>query len=218
MKSSPSRLAPIFLLVVVVAAFVFGFAAGRGTGWLGSLFQPRTTDRSGPVLLKSIENLSRFDAAVGNFSEVVDLERRSSVLPVPLPHFIVGRHSWFIAVGTVDAQVEFSRLTQRGLSLSADGNTVTVRLPEPHLGQPNLDQNQSHLISQTRGVVTAFGDLFSSRDQSELHRLGEHKIAAAAEKSGLVQRAERNTRKFLTGFLTALGIPNVNVTFGIRPQ
>ena len=37
-------------------------------------FQERQIDRSQPTLLKSIQNVSRFQAAVGNFEKVIDTE------------------------------------------------------------------------------------------------------------------------------------------------
>jgi hypothetical protein len=44
-------------------------------------FAETTTVRSQPVILKSITNLSRYEAASGSFEVVVDLTKRTSLLP-----------------------------------------------------------------------------------------------------------------------------------------
>ena len=60
-------------------------------------FGSRTTDRSQPVLLKSIKDLSRFTAAEGNFQEIVDVQKDSKYLP----DFLVNDRTLFVAVGSV---------------------------------------------------------------------------------------------------------------------
>lgn len=58
-------------LLVLVLVFV-------QVNWLPSpsdLLDEESKDRSGPVLLKSVRDLSRYEAAAGNFQVVVDLDR-----------------------------------------------------------------------------------------------------------------------------------------------
>src|SRR4051794_6733374 len=66
--------AALFVILLLVVA-------GRlAWSWFNP-FGERTVDRSGPVLLQSIQNMSRFEAATGNFQVVVDLEKDAAFLP-----------------------------------------------------------------------------------------------------------------------------------------
>jgi len=72
------------------------------------------------------------------------------------------------------------------------------------LDKPNLDQDRTYLFSQERGVINRVGDALSTPDQQELYQLSEQKMASAADESGLVQQAEKNTRRMLIGMFKAL--------------
>jgi hypothetical protein len=183
--------------------------AGLGVAGLLDItnpFQSRTTDRSQPALLKSIQEISQYHAAVGNFEGVRDADHDVDWVP----GFIAGQRSLFVAAGTVNAYVDFSGLAERDLALSGDGKSVKIRLPDAKLDKPNLDQNRTYLFSQERGVVNRYGDALSVQDQSELYKLAEKKLVSAAEGSELAQQAEENTRAMLTGMLKSL---DIEVTF-----
>ncbi|MEY9777197.1 DUF4230 domain-containing protein [Arthrobacter sp. MW3 TE3886] len=102
-------------------------------------FQERQIDGSQPTLLKSIQNVRRFQAAVGNFEKVIYIEDDIAGVPA----IIAGRRTLFVAAGTVNAYVDLSGLTDRDLELSPDGKTATVRLPDSQLEKPNLDFDRS---------------------------------------------------------------------------
>lgn len=185
-----------------------GFA-GLGVAGLFDItlpFQTRTTDRSQPVLLKSIQDISQFHAAVGNFEVVLDVERDVDWVP----GFIAGERSLMVAAGTVNAYVDFSGLAERDLTLSVDGKSVEIRLPDAKLDKPNLDLDRTRLFSQERGLVNRTVGAISVQDQSELYKLAEQKLVSAAEKSELAKQAEGNTRAMLTGMFKSL---DIEVTF-----
>lgn len=193
----------------LLVAGTFLFIAGLGAAGLFDLelpFQSRTIDRSQPALLKSVQDISQFHAAVGNFEVVLDHERDVSWVP----SFIAGERSVFVAAGTVNAYVDFSDLANGDLTLSEDGKSVEIRLPDGELDKPNLDQGRTYLFAQERGVVDRVGDALSTQDQQELYQLAEEKLASASEESELVQQAEENTRAMLVGMFNAL---DIKVTF-----
>lgn len=74
-----------------------------------------------------------------------------------VPGFIADERSLFVAAGTVDAYVDFSGLAEGDLTLSDDGKSVEIRLPEAQLDKPNLDQGRTYLFSQERGVIDRVG-------------------------------------------------------------
>src|SRR5258708_28320293 len=75
------RLAGLAAAVAAVIAGVLVLSAVHLLPQLRNPFAETTTDRSQPVLLKSITALSRYEAASGSFPVVVDLSPRMAVPP-----------------------------------------------------------------------------------------------------------------------------------------
>lgn len=205
------RLALRMASLLIAGTLVF-FAGVGGAGLLGieHPFQSRTIDRSQPALLKSIQDISQFHAAVGNFEVVLDQEQDVKWVP----SFIAGERSLFVAAGTVNAYVDFSDLAEDDLRLSENGQSVEIRLPEAQLDKPNLDQGRTYLFSQERGLINRVGDAVSTQDQQELYQLAEQKMMSAAQESELIQQAEVNTRAMLIGMFRAV---DIKVTFTEAP-
>jgi len=183
------------LLVAVLA--VVGVAGVLGL----NLFQPRTTDRSQPVLLKSIQDISQYHAAVGNFEVIIDVDHDVAYVP----DVLVGERTLFVAAGTVNAYIDLSAVTDQDLAVSADGTSVEVRLPEPVLDKPNLDPDRSYLFAQQRGVWNRLKALVETPNQQEFYKLAEDKLAAAAAESELARRTTDNTKAMLVGLFGSLG-------------
>lgn len=174
-------------------------------------FAQRETDRSQPALLKSIQDLSRYEAATANLQVVIDLQRDADFIPT----MIFGERTLFVAAGTVDAYVDFGQLADKGLEVSEDRRTVRLQLPPPGLEEANLDQDRSYVFAQQRGIINRFQSLLGDdpNRQQRLYQLAEDKLEAAAKASDLADTAERNTRTMLEGLLRALGFTTVEVTF-----
>ncbi len=142
-------------VVVIVALALVAGALARFANWRPSLSNPfgtRSVDRSQPVLLQSVQDLSLYKAASGNFQLIIDLEKDAS---------------------------------------------------------------------RDRGILDRIGAVFSDNPDSlrELYQLADKRIQDAAVSSGLVARAEQNTRAMLESMLHSLGYTKVTVTFtGPVPQ
>ena len=164
MRKLMNRIVSLLVLVGLI-----GFVGLRVAGLFDTTnpFQSRTTDRSQPVLLKSIQDISQFHAAVGNVEVVLDVKHDVDWVP----DFIAGDRSLFVAAGTVNAYVDFSGLAEQDFTLSVDGKSVKIRLPEARLDKPNLDQDRTYLFSRERGVIYRVGDALSTEDQQELYQL-----------------------------------------------
>jgi len=177
-------------------------------------FHETTTDRNGPVLLKSITALSRYEAASGSFQVVVDLSKRTAFLP----SFLEGSDTLFIAQGSDIAFVNFSGLTGKAVQVSPDRTAVTIRLPEAQLEPATLNVRQSYVYAQQQGLLNRIGNFFSGNpnSQQQVYILAQQKIQSAARQSQLRAEAEKNTRSMLDGMLRSLGFSQVTVTFA-RP-
>jgi hypothetical protein len=199
--------AVIILIVVLLAALrmlVFG--------GLDDVFGTEENDRSGPTLLKSIQDMSRYDAASGNFQVVVDLEKDAKYLP----DAIRGTRTLYVGAGTVDAYVDLGKVGENDVKVDEDRTSATINLPHAQLGKPALDTEHSYAVSKQRGLLDRLGDLFSDNPNGEqaVQRLAVKHIGDAAKQSQLTDRAEANTTDMLEGLLKSLGFKEVKVTFG----
>ncbi|MER6128961.1 DUF4230 domain-containing protein [Streptomyces sp. NPDC001795] len=201
----------VIALVAVLAVLFAGLRLSVLPG-LRDLFGTDTHDRSGPALLKSIQDMSRYEAASGNFQVVVDLEKDSRFLPSA----IRGTRTLYVGAGTVDAYVDLGKVGKQDVSVNGDRTSATLRLPHAALGKPTLDPDRSYAVSKQRGLLDRIGDLFSDNPNNEraVQKLAVQHIGEAAKESELTTRAEANTTSMLDGLLTSLGFKEVKVSYG----
>lgn len=196
----------VALAALLVIAGRFSLVPG-----FGSLFGDETRDRTGPAVLKSIQDMSRYEGAAGNYQVVVDLEKDAKLLP----DAIRGTRTLYVGAGTVSAYVDLGRLGQQSVTVNEDRTEAVLKLPHAALGDPALDPARSYAVSKERGLLDRLGDFFSGNPSGEqaVQKLAVRHIADAARDSGLTQRAEKNTAAMLEGLLRSLGFSRVTVTY-----
>jgi hypothetical protein len=206
-----SRVAAILAAVVALAVLALVLAAVHLLPQLRNPFAETTTDRSQPVVLKSISQLSRYEAASGSFEVLVDLQSHSF-----LPSFIEGNDTLFVGQGSDIAYVDFSQLKGQAISVSANRTAVTVQLPKAQLEPAVLNVHQSYVYAQQEGLANRIGNFFSGNpnNQQKVYEAAQTKIQNAAQSSQLIPDAEKNTQAMLTSMLKSLGFQQVTVTFG----
>lgn len=169
-----------------------------------------TKEREHGSVLLDLRDVSRYEAATGQYQVVVDIEKDVKYIP----SFLAGEHVTFMAEGDVTATVDFSDIARDAIRVSADGKKATITLPPPVLSEPRIDPDQTRVLSDDKGIVTKVGSALSSGDHDQdLYQRAEDKLAASARRSGLQKRAEQNTRAMLTGLLGELGVDEVKVVF-----
>ncbi|MFF7162219.1 DUF4230 domain-containing protein [Streptomyces sp. NPDC008086] len=210
-KRVPGWAKVVSALVLVLVVLFAGIRLSVIPG-LKDLFGTETNDRSGPALLQSIQDMSRYDAASGNFQIVVDLEKDAKFLP----DAIRGTRTLYVGAGTVDAYVDLGKVGEDDVTVDGDRTSATLRLPHAALGKPALDPDRSYAVSKERGLLDRLGDLFSDNPNGEqaVQKLAVKHIGDAAKESGLTARAETNTTGMLEGLLHSLGFKEVKVTYG----
>jgi hypothetical protein len=203
------------LIAVAVAVVVLAVAALVGSAvhlfpQLRNPFAETTEERSGPVLLQSIVELSRYEAASGSFQVIVNITT-SSILPA----FLAGSDTMFVGVGTDNAFVDFSRLKGDAIKVSDDRSSATITLGHAQLEPATLDVKESYVYAQQQGLFTRVNDFLNGNPNSQqaLYELAQKQIQAAAAKSTLVADAERNTKTMLIGLLQSLGFKNITVKY-----
>jgi len=206
------RVGGIVAAIVAAIVLIVVLSAVHLLPQLRNPFAETTTVRSQPVILKSITNLSRYEAASGSFEVVVDLTKRASLIP----SFLEGSETLFIGQGTDIAFVDFATLKNRAITVNKDRTSVTVTLPKPQLEPAVLNVSQSYVYAQQQGLFNRIGNFFSGNpnSQQQVYQIAQQKIQTAARQSPLLTEAQKNTEGMLTGMLTSLGFQHVTVTFG----
>ena len=102
-------------------------------------------------MLKSIRNLSDFRAATGHFEVIVDVEKDTRFVPDKLK----GERILFVAVGDVDAGVDFSGLKDDAVVVSDDRRSVTLELPPARYNEPSSTSSEATSTTATAASSTA---------------------------------------------------------------
>ena len=196
-------------LVLVVALLVGAAVVARSL--FGIPFTTTTIDRSPPTVIVDLRDLAQYHAAQAQFEVVIDQEDDVRWMPTAL----AGERVQFVGVGTVDAVVDFSALPTVAVVVSEDGKGVVVTLPRAELLTPVLDLDQSHVMNRDRGLFNRIGGVFSDNptSESELFKAAADKMAAAAETTDLLQRAEDNVKSMLYTLLRSLGFERIDIRF-----
>jgi hypothetical protein len=205
-------------VVAVILAVLLGWVGLHHIGDLipgfSNPFGTEKVDRTGPAVLKALNDLHEYQAASGSYQVMVDIEKDAKWLPA----FLKGERTLFLAQGSIDAGVDFSGLGPDAVTVNPD-HSVTISLPHATLSKPVLDTDASHVVNRDRGILDRLGSVFTDSPTGEqgLYAAAEPKLRAAADESALVARADQNTTAMLQKFLGALGFDHVNVVFQENP-
>jgi hypothetical protein len=205
------KLAAVAAAIIAVAVLLLVLSVVHVLPTLRNPFAQTTTERDGPVVLKSITALSRYEAASGSYQVVVDLASKSSFLP----SFVAGSETLFIGVGSDIAFVDFGGLKGPAIQVSPDRASVTVTLPRPQLEPAVLNVRQSYVFAEQQGLATRLNTFLGGNPNSQqaLYIDAQRQIQAAARHGPLLADAQQNTTAMLTSMLTGLGFTHVTVQF-----
>ena len=211
MSAWRKRIVMVAVAVVVLVGLALVGSAVHLLPQLRNPFASTTQERSGPVLLQSISQLSRYEASSGSFQVVVDISTTNSILP----SFLAGSDTMFIGVGQDSAFVDFSHLKGNAVQVSEDRLSATITLGHAQLEPATLDVHDSYVYAQQQGLFTRVNEFLSGNPNSQqaLYELAQKQIQAAAGKSQLIAEAEKNTRTMLVSLLQSLGFKNITVNF-----
>jgi hypothetical protein len=205
-------------IIAVIGVVLLGWVGLHHLGDLlpgfGNPFGTEKVDRTGPAVLKALDDLHEYRAATGSYQVMIDIEKDAKYFPA----FLKGERTLFLAQGSVDAGVDFSGLGPDAVTVGPD-HSVTITLPHAQLSKPVLDTAASHVVDRNRGLLDRIGSAFSDSPTGEqtLYAAAEPKLRAAANESALIAKADENTTQMLTRFLGALGFDNVHVAFQDNP-
>jgi len=201
--------------LVIIALGLVGLVVVGALNWFDP-FGSTSVDRSGPSVLERIRQLEEFTAAEATFTQDVDLTEDANLLP----DFIQGERVTAIVTGTVRATVDFGQLTDDAVQVSDDRTTIRLRLPEPTLSDPEIDEGSARVVSRDRGILDRIEDAFVSNpvDDGPVYQAAEQKLAEAAANTDVLDQAKVNTERWLSTFLQAAGFSTVEIDWAESPS
>ena len=204
-----------FAVAAVAVVGLLSVGAVVGFALFRQPFKTVVVDRSAPPVLTSLRDLAVYKAADGQYEVLIDVEKDVKYLPSA----VAGERVLFVGVGSVDAMVDFRNLTDTHIVTNAERTTAVITLPPATLGTAIVDPAMSRVASRKRGVFDRIAGVFNDNPTSEqaLYAAATAKIDAAALESGLLLKAEENTRNMLVTLVKALGYTDVEVRFDGMP-
>jgi hypothetical protein len=111
----------VAVTAVVVVLFAIGLQSLNLLPSLPNPFGTKVNDRNNPVLLTSLTDLARFQAASGSFQVILDTEKDVQ----NVPSLVAGERTLFVATASVDSYVDFAALEKDAVTISADESAST---------------------------------------------------------------------------------------------
>ena len=198
-------------LVLAFVIVVLSVALGVGIGTFGFMERipivgpflleeqlARTT--TGPVVVEGIQDLDQL--ATVRWRESVVITRESG--GTELEQLVSGERVLLVATGDVEAGVNLADL--EGEDVRVDGETVTIRLPEPEILSVSLDEDETGLYDRDLGLLNIRPDDDLVEDARERALM---EVEGAARENGILDYAESNAEDSLRAFVTTLGFEEV---------
>lgn len=190
-----------------VLALAIGIMLGLLVGGLLSLFldvllhRSSRLDTSSPAVVEQIRKLSRLETVDYSIDKIVEGQKSFALLP----NFLTGDKLLLIAHGEVIAGVDLSQL--RSSDITVNGQSVTVRLPQPQILSSRLDNQRTRVYSRDTGLLATADPTL----ESTVRQAAEQQITQAAISDGILNKARQNAQASITALLYGLGFHSVTI-------
>jgi hypothetical protein len=197
----------VMALVIVVLSVALGVAISD-FNFLGRipvvgpfLFEEKPAQtRTGPVVVEGVQDLDQL--ATVRWKESVIVTRESG--GTDLEQLVSGEKVLLVATGDVEAGVNLADLGRDDVRV--EGETVTIRLPEPEILSVSLDEEET-------GVYDRDFSLLNFRPDDDLveeaRGVAVDRIEQAARDEEILDQAEQNAENSVRAFVTTLGFEEV---------
>jgi Protein of unknown function (DUF4230) len=197
----------VLALVIVVLSVGLGIGISRfdfaeRMPLIGPLLQERPArTTTSPVVVEGVRELDQL--ATVRVTESI-LVTRESGSENALDRLFSGEKVLLVATGDVEAGVDLSEVGEDDVRV--EGETVTIRLPEPEVLSASLDEEKTRVYDRDYGPL----NLRPDDDLVEEARAeAEERIEAAARENGVLKTAETNAEGSIGAFVRALGFEEV---------
>jgi hypothetical protein len=197
----------VLALVIVVLSVGLGIGISRfdfaeRVPLIGPLLQERPArTTTSPVVVEGVRELDQLATVRVTESIIVTRESGSENA---LDRLFSGEKVLLVATGDVEAGVDLSEVGEDDVRV--EGETVTIRLPEPEVLSASLDEEKTRVYDRDYGPL----NLRPDDDLVEAARAeAEERIEAAARENGVLKTAETNAEGSIGAFVRALGFEEV---------
>lgn len=196
----------VLALVIVCVSVGLGIGISR-FDFLGSLpvVGPLLEERparttTGPVVVEGVRELDQL--ATVRWTESVPVTRQSG--GDVLDRLFSGEEVLVIATGEVEAGVDLAEIGKDDVQV--EGDTVTMRLPEPEILSSSLDEEKTRVYDRDFSPLNVRPD----DDLVEEARVRAiEKIEETARENGILETAQTNAEDSIRAFVTTLGFEEV---------
>lgn len=208
----------IFFVIGSIAAYTIIRGLNRaeeGLAPVGDLFRQLIIPAT-PVILPDattivhqVNDLARLETASYELEKLVTAESNSDILWGALGETLI-----FVAHGKVVAGIDFAEMSPDSLHV-VDPDTVMVQLPPAQIFDdlPVLDNQKSYVADRDTGILARANPEL----ETQVRRVAEQEILAAAQESEILETANINGQTFILNFMQGLGFENVIFTDGSMP-
>ncbi len=201
-----------FVTTLVLALVIVVLSVGLGIGisrfdfaekmpLIGPLLQERPArTTTGPVVVEGVRELDQL--ATVRWTESVPVTRQSG--GDVLERLFSGEEVLVIATGEVEAGVDLADLGREDVRV--EGDTVTMRLPEPEILSASLDEEKTRVYDRDLSPLNMRPD-DDLVEEARLRAL--EKVEATARENGILKTAETNAEQSIRAFVTTLGFEEV---------
>jgi uncharacterized protein DUF4230 len=203
-----SGLGTTLVLALVIVLVSVGLGVGisrfdfvRAVPILGPLLEEkpaRTT--TGPVVVEGVRGLDQL--ATVRWTESVPVTRQSG--GDVLDRLFSGEEVLVIATGEVEAGVDLSEIGKDDVRV--EGETVTMRLPEPEILSASLDEEKTRVYDRDFSPLNVRPD-DELVEEARLRAI--EKVEETARENGILETAEANAENSIRAFVTTLGFEEV---------
>lgn len=202
-------------LAFVAVALIVVFFLSRTSADITSLFQgvapsmqamlstPTTTLRTdSAAVIRRVQQLNRLETTSFTIEKVIE----AGVEGNPFYNLLYQDKLLLIAHGTVVAGIDLSQLTEKDISISADGKSLTIMLPPAQILSSSLDNAKTRVYQRDRALFAENKDL-----ETQARIAAENQILMAACEDGILQKATNEATTAMTQLLTLADFESVNV-------
>jgi len=179
--------------LVAAAALAVGVFA---SDFIMGLFNRDDTVR---VALRSVREMNRLEVLEAHFEPTVKTTTVQTVAGVPVPG--TEKTAITIAAGDVAYFVELGGLKDRDVTWDEGSHTLTITLPQPILGKPNIDiRTVEHYVASQNIPWPSLSPLARGENEARLYRDLDRK----ARDRDLMERARQSARRSISTLLQSM--------------
>ena len=197
----------VLAFVIVVLSVALGVGIGRfdfmaRVPVVGPFLFEEQPARSttGPVVVEGIQDLNQL--ATVRWRESVIVTRKSG--GTELEQLVSGERVLLVATGDVEAGVNLADLDRDDVRV--DGETVTIRLPEPEILSVSLDEDETGVYDRDLGLLNIRPD---DELAEEARDVAVDRLEQAARDEDILDQAKQNAENGIRAFVTSLGFEEV---------